>query len=258
MLKLYILRQARSVPRYWLEQLVTSALSWVPTLLGIGLRALCYRLILSMEGVVAIEPGVRLRYASEIALGRGTYLDQGVYIHATPGGVRIGRDCFVMHHAELHVYNFRDLPHAFISIGDRSLVGEFCVLRGQGGISIGDDVYLAPLVQVLAINHTFDDPGRPISQQPISARGIVIEDGCWIGGGAIILDGVRVGRNSVVGAGAVVTRDVAPYTVVAGNPARTIRTLAAPAASGAAPSRAAVETVIQGSRAVQSPVILER
>jgi acetyltransferase-like isoleucine patch superfamily enzyme len=125
------------------------------------------------------------------------------------------------------VYNFRDLPHAGITIGARSLIGESCVLRGQGGITIGDDVFLAPLVQILAVNHVYQDTTRPISHQGITAQGIAIEDGAWIGGGAIVLDGVRIGRNAVVGAGAVVTRDVPPCTLAAGNPARVVRDLRA-------------------------------
>jgi len=195
----------------------------VPGLVGIALRALFYRLILRMEGVAAIEAGVRLRFAGHIRLGRGVFIDEGVYIHACPGGVTIGAGTFVMHHAVLHVYNFRDLPHAGIRIGRDSLIGEFNVLRGQGGITVGDRVYFAPLVQVLAVNHVYDDPTRPFIEQGITAQGIVIEDDVWVGAGAIILDGVQIGRGAVVGAGAVVADDVPAHTVVAGVPGRVVR-----------------------------------
>lgn len=225
LLQLYIARQAASLALYIREQLVQAVCGWVPSILGIGLRALAYRSILRMDGMAAIENRVRLAFASNIRLGRGAYLDHGVYIHATPGGVSIGEGSFVMHNAVLHVYNFRDLPHAHITIGARSLIGEGCVLRGQGGITIGDDVYLAPLVQLLAVDHDYRDLEVPISQQPIVCRGITIEDDVWIGGGAIVVDGVRIGRHSVVAAGAVVTRDVAPFSVVGGVPARVIKTL---------------------------------
>lgn len=226
-LRLYLSRQADSPSRYIWEQIVQSLAGWVPSILGVGLRAALYRAILQMRGAAAIEDGVRIRFANNVRLGRGVYLDHGVYLHACPGGISIGDETFVMKNAILHVYNFRDLPHAGIMIGARSLVGESCVLRGQGGITIGDDVYLAPLVQVLAVNHVYHDPSRPISHQGITAEGIVIEDGAWIGAGAIILDGVRVGRNAVVGAGAVVTRDVPPHSVAVGNPARVVRNLCA-------------------------------
>jgi acetyltransferase-like isoleucine patch superfamily enzyme len=224
-LKLYLSRQAASPFRYCLEQGLTALLGWVPGIVGIGLRAVGYRLILRMQGLAAIERGVRLRFASLIRLGKGVYLDEGTYLHACPGGIQIGENTMIMHHAELHVYNFRDLPRAGIRIGRDSLIGEFNVLRGQGGIHIGDRVYTSPLVQMVAVNHCFSDPARPFLEQGITAQGITIEDDVWIGAGAIIVDGVHISRGAVVAAGAVVTRDVPAHTVVAGVPARSVRVI---------------------------------
>jgi acetyltransferase-like isoleucine patch superfamily enzyme len=224
-LRLYLSRQASSLSRYIGEQVVQSICGWIPGLIGIGLRALVYRTLMHIDGIVAIEDGVRIRFADNVRLGRGVYLDHGVYLHACPGGITIGDESMVMKNAILHVYNFRNLPHSHITVGRRSLIGEGCILRGQGGITIGDDVYLGTLVQILAVNHVFYDTTRPISMQGITAQGISIGDGSWIGSGAIILDGVRIGRNVVVGAGAVVTRDVPDYCIAVGNPARVIRNL---------------------------------
>jgi len=224
-LQLYLSRQASAPARYVVEQIVQAAIGWVPSILGVGMRAIAYRSILGMDGMAAIEDGVRIRFASNVKLGRGAYLDHGVYLHACPGGISIGSESLVMKNAILHVYNFRDLPHAGIRIGARSLIGESCILRGQGGIVIGDDVYFGTLVQALAVNHVFADTSKPISHQGITAQGIEVADGAWVGSGAILLDGVRVGRNAVVGAGAVVNRDVPDYCVAVGNPARVVRNL---------------------------------
>jgi len=224
-IRLYLSRQASGTSRYVCEQLVLSVFGWIPTILGVGLRSVFYRLIMHLRGIVAIEKGVRIRFADRIRLGRGVYLDEGVYLHACPGGIEIGEDTLVMHHAELHVYNFRDLPHAGIKIGQHSLIGEFNVLRGQGGIQVGDRVYTSPFVQLAAVNHVFTDPTRPFVEQGITAQGIVIEDDVWIGAGAIIADGVHVGIGAVVAAGAVVTHDVPAHTVVAGIPAKVLRTI---------------------------------
>jgi acetyltransferase-like isoleucine patch superfamily enzyme len=221
--RLYLRRQAEGLGRYVLEQMLQALLGWMPTILGIGLRALAYRLMLRMDGWAAIENGVRLRFANHIRLGPGAYLDQGVYVHACPRGVEIGARTLVMHGAILHVYNFRDLPRGGIRIGEDSLVGEYTVIRGQGGVSIGDRVYTSPLVQIVAVNHVFDDPARSFTGQGITAEGIVIEDDVWIGSGAVICDGVRVGRGAVVAAGAVVTEDVPAHVVAAGVPARVVR-----------------------------------
>lgn len=221
--RLYLSRQADSIGRYAWEQVIQAAAGWIPGIVGIGVRALVYRLMLKMEGLAAIESGTRLRFASRIRLGQGCYIDQGVYIHACPGGVTIGPRTFVMHGSVLHVYNFRGLPRAGITIGADCLIGEMNVIRGQGGVTIGDRVYTSPLAQIIAVNHVFDDPARPFVEQGITAEGIVIEDDVWIGAGAVITDGVTVGRGAVVAAGAVVTRDVAPRTLVGGVPARLLR-----------------------------------
>jgi acetyltransferase-like isoleucine patch superfamily enzyme len=196
---------------------------WIPTIIGIGLRGIIYRLIMKMNGWAAIENGVRLRYADHIRLGHGVYLDQLTYLHACPDGISIDSNSIIMHGAVLHVYNFRDLPHAGIQIGKESLIGEYSVIRGQGGVKIGDRVYTSPYCQIIAVNHVFDDPDRPFIEQGITAEGILIEDDVWIGAGAIITDGVQIGKGAVVAAGAVVTEDVPAHTIVGGVPARIIR-----------------------------------
>lgn len=222
-ISLYLNRQADGIWRYVLEQTVFLLVGWIPTIVGVAIRAIVYRIILSTDGLVAIENGVRLRFASNITIGKGAYVDRGTYLHACPNGIKIGANTIIMHGAVLHVYNFRDLPHSGIEIGHDSLIGEFTVVRGQGGVVIGDRVYTSPFTQIIAVNHVFDDPDRPIIEQGITAEGIVIEDDAWLGSGAIVTDGVRIGRGAVVAAGAVVTEDVAPHTVVGGVPARAIR-----------------------------------
>jgi acetyltransferase-like isoleucine patch superfamily enzyme len=136
-----------------------------------------------------------------------------------------------MHGAILHVYNFRGIPQSHITIGKDCLIGEYSVIRGQGGVSIGDRVYTSPFTQILAVNHIYDDPDLPFTQQGITAEGITIEDDVWLGASAIITDGVRIGKGAVVAAGAVVTKDVEPHTVVAGVPARMIKKIEKPLSS---------------------------
>jgi acetyltransferase-like isoleucine patch superfamily enzyme len=225
--RVYLSRQATSPQRYALEQALQALVGWVPSVIGIGLRAALYRSMLRMDGWAAIERHVRLRFASEIHLGRGCYVDENVYIHACPGGVEIGPGSLVMHGAVLHVYNFRHLPHAGIRIGRDCLVGEYTVIRGQGGVTIGDRVYTSPMTQIIAVNHVFDDPARSFVGQGITAEGICIEEDVWLGAAVVVTDGVRIGRGAVVAAGAVVTDDVPPHTVVAGVPARVIREVGA-------------------------------
>jgi acetyltransferase-like isoleucine patch superfamily enzyme len=220
---LYLGRQAEGLLHYILEQLLFFLIGWIPTIIGIGIRGILYRLILQMNGWAAIENGVRLRYANKITLENGVYLDYGTYLHACPGGIKVGTGTIVMHGAVLHVYNFRNLPNAFIHIGRNCLVGEYTVIRGQGGVTIGDRVYTSPLTQIIAVNHVFDDPEKPFIEQGITAEGITIDDDVWIGSGAIITDGVHIGKGAVVAAGAVVVNDVPAHSVVGGVPARILR-----------------------------------
>jgi len=222
-LRYYVNGQAGSISHYVSQGLILSLFSRLPGLPGIAARTFAYRLIMKLDGYAAIEANARLRCTHNIRLGRNVFLDRGVYLHACPAGIEIGADTFIMHHAELHVFNFRDLPHAFIKIGRRCFVGEFTLIRGQGGVVIGDAVLIAPGVQILAVNHNYGLIGIPIMDQGITAKGITIKDGAWLGGGAVILDGVTIGEGAVIGANAVVTKDVPAHSVVVGSPARVIK-----------------------------------
>lgn len=218
----YLQGQAPGIGDYLLQGVLTTLLGGIPGPVGIAMRGVAYRLILRSEGFPAIERCVRLRHARNLRLGASVFLDQGVYIHACPQGIEIGAETCVMHNAELHVFNFRKLPHAFIKVGRGCFIGESVVIRGQGGVTIGDYVLLAPMAKILAVNHNFADSARPVIDQGIVGKGIVIEDGAWIGAGAAILDGVRIGRGAVIGANAVVTSDIPPHAVAVGVPARPI------------------------------------
>ena len=222
-LRYYIAGQSTSLGAYLVEQALFFSLAWMPSLVGVGLRALAYKLILKSKGLAAIENNVRIAQARNVTLGANVYLDCGVYLHACPQGIHIGDNVFVMHQTELHVYNFRDLPQSGIWIGDNCFIGEFTIVRGQGGVHIGNSVLIAPGAKLLAVNHLFGDVTQPVMAQGIQAKGIIVEDGAWIGGGGVVLDGVRVGQGAVVGAGAVVTREVPPFSVVVGSPARVVK-----------------------------------
>jgi acetyltransferase-like isoleucine patch superfamily enzyme len=224
----YVHTRASSVPRYVWNGVVTSLVGWIPGLPGIAARAIAYRLILraSARGFAAIETRVRLRRPEDITLGARVFVDADVLLEGGPGaGLVIGDDSMVMRGCTLQVYNHRALPHAGITLGRRTFVGEHTLMRGQGGITVGDNVLFGPGVQVLAVNHVTADPNVPIRDQGITAEGIRIEDDCWIGAGAIILDGVEIRRGACIGAGAVVNRSIPPRSLAVGVPARVIRDL---------------------------------
>jgi maltose O-acetyltransferase len=108
-----------------------------------------------------------------------------------------------------------------IRLGARVFVNFGLVALDVASVTIGDDVQIGPGVQLLTATHPLDPELRRAKWE--SARPIVVGDNAWLGGGVVVLAGVTIGRDAVVGAGSVVTRDVADGAVVAGNPARPLR-----------------------------------
>lgn len=107
-----------------------------------------------------------------------------------------------------------------VLIGDYTRIGLHNTVIGP--VTIGSHVNLAQGVVVTALNHNFSDKSLRIDQQGIFTRPVVISDDVWVGANAVILPGVTIGTHAVVAAGAVVTKDVPPHTVVAGVPAKVI------------------------------------
>ncbi len=134
------------------------------------------------------------------------------------------------------------LPFSPFSLGDHSIIEDFstvnngvgAVVIGRhsligignviiGPVTIGDHVIIAQHVTISGLNHGYKDINTPISLQKVTTAHVSVGDACWIGANAVITAGTNIGRHVVVAAGAVVTRDVPPYSVVAGNPARVIK-----------------------------------
>ena len=108
-----------------------------------------------------------------------------------------------------------------ITIGDNSGIGLNC--RVAGPLSIGNDVMMAPNVTIVTQNHKISDLNVPMRLQTAPKKKVVIKDDVWIGTNVIILPGITIGKGSVIGGGAVVTKDVKDYAIVGGNPAKVIR-----------------------------------
>lgn len=118
-----------------------------------------------------------------------------------------------------------------VYIGNRVIIRPNCMFFGEDAdipitIKIEDNVMMGSGVHIYVNNHRFDITNIPaIDQGYYPTKPVVLKNGCWIGANVIILPGVEIGENSVVGAGSVVTKSIMPRTVVAGNPAKLIRTL---------------------------------
>ncbi|MFW6456655.1 MAG: acyltransferase [Planctomycetota bacterium] len=165
-----------------------------------------YRLATRHEHATAapscrISPEARINPRSgEISLGEGCSVAPGAAIQ---GNVRMGNNCSVQAYSILVGYGNRSDP--------------------DGQIWIGDDVRIAPHVMMIAANHQFDDIERPICEQGLNPAPITIENDVWVAGHVTVTAGVHIGEGSVLGAGAVITHDIPPYSIAMGVPAEVVR-----------------------------------
>jgi acetyltransferase-like isoleucine patch superfamily enzyme len=112
-----------------------------------------------------------------------------------------------------------------IRIGKDCGIGQFSFIGASGGVDIGDNVIMGQYVSFHASNHLFEDPGKLIRDQGVTAKGIQIEGDIWIGAKATVLDGSIVRRHSVIAAGAVVSAEFPPSCIIGGVPAKVIKTI---------------------------------
>jgi len=174
-------------------------LRYLPGSIGMFLRRPFYsRMFKNHPQNLHTEADVTFSQVQNSYCGNNVYLCQGCQLHGNEGGV--------------------------IKIGNDSYIGTYsCIHAYHGVIEIGNDVLIAGHVYIHSSNHRFSDPSIPIRLQGNIPNTVRIDDDVWIGANATILPGVHIGKGAVVGGGAVVTKDVMPYTVVAGVPARVIR-----------------------------------
>jgi len=110
-----------------------------------------------------------------------------------------------------------------ISIGKNSSLNQGCNLYGLGGIEIGDNVRIACYTTIYSADHEFSSPDVLVTNQGYKIAKVVIEDDVWIGSSVNINKGVTIGKGAVIGGGSVVTKDIPPYAVAVGNPAKVIK-----------------------------------
>ncbi len=156
------------------------------------------------------------------AVGTNVIFEPGVLVFH-PESIRVGSNVYVGHNAILKGYFQNQMV-----IGDNTWIGQQCFFHSGGGLRIGSRVGIGPGVKIITSYHIEEGPDTPILFSNIEVSEVVIEDDCDVGVGAIILPGVTVGRGSMIGAGAVVTTDVEPFSVMAGVPARLLRKRVAP------------------------------
>ncbi len=159
-------------------------------------------------------------------LGEGTRLAHPQGTVFGERWIEIGACCVIAQQVTLTVGMLPGLdmgPVPLLRLGDGVVLGRGSHVIASQPVTIGDNVYCGPNVYITSDNHSYDDPDEPIGRQWPRCAPVEIGSGSWLGVGAVVLPGTRLGRNVAVAAGAVVRGDVPDHTLVAGAPARVIR-----------------------------------
>jgi acetyltransferase-like isoleucine patch superfamily enzyme len=190
------------------------------------LRGLCIRFrIKSAKGLLLVGKNVRIFYPKYLQVGYNTIIEDGAEINCLSlQGIKLGNRVTIGKYAIIRPSNIYGGPIGEgLTMGDNSNIGPYNYIGCSGKITIGNNVMLAPRVSIYAENHVFDHPEILIRDQGVEKKEVIIEDDCWLAANSIILAGVTIGKGSVVAAGSVVTENVPPYSVVAGVPAKFIK-----------------------------------
>ena len=203
-------------------ELLTGLLGNMPGMLGLGLRQVLYRFLFRELGRgVVIGRGVTIRHPGRIRIGNRVVIEDGVVLDAK--GDR-GEGIILRDGAFLGRGTILSMRGGTIEIAEGANIGSYCRIGTFADTRIGRKVLLAAYVYVVGGGHRSDRTDIPILDQPLEGKGgAEIGDGCWIGAHALVMDGVKIGNDSIIGAHSLVTRDIPPFSVAFGSPARVRR-----------------------------------
>lgn len=189
------------------------------------LRGLLIRLRFSAsKGILLIGKGVTIRQAHYLHVGRNFIAQDHCEINGlSQKGLHFGDKVTIGSYAIIRPTNlYGGEAGVGLKVGNNSSIGPYSYIGCSGYIEIGNNVMMSPRVSIYSENHNFADANIPMIQQGVTRSYVKIEDDCWIAANSVILAGVTIGRGTVVAAGSVVTKDVPPFSIIAGNPARII------------------------------------
>ena len=179
----------------------------------------------SSRGVLLIGKGVTIRQAHYFSVGSNFVAQDHCEINClSQKGITFGDKVTIGSYAIIRPTNlYGGEPGEGLKVGNNSSIGPYSYIGCSGYIEIGHNVMISPRVSIYSENHNFGSLDAPMLEQGVTRSFVRIEDDCWIAANSVILAGVVIGKGSVVAAGSIVTKDVPPYSVVAGNPAAVIK-----------------------------------
>lgn len=176
------------------------------------------------KGVIFLGRNCNIKFKHKIEVGRTLQIGDNVEINGlSKYGIKIGNNVSIHKNTIIECTGVISNLGEGLIIGDNVGIAQNCFIQVRGKVIIGNNVILGPGVSIFSENHNFSCKNKFINEQGVSRKGIVIEDGVWIASGSIILDGVIIGNNSIIAAGSIVNKDVPPYAIVGGVPAKIIK-----------------------------------
>lgn len=209
-----------SLLKFFCQGTLLTLLSNSPTAVGSVLRGYGYKALLGGIGSNCyIEKNIRFNIPRKVFLGDRVIIGESSWFDiADPESeIRIGDDVKIGRYC-----TFRAGPGDIV-INKETNFGAFNFIDAYGDFEIGRYSAIGPHSVIMTYNHLFEDASIPIRFQDLELKKVKIGEGVWLGAHVVVLPGVTIGDGSVVGAGAVVTKDIPPYSVAVGNPAKVIR-----------------------------------
>lgn len=211
-------KSIRNLVKY---ELITTLFSWIPGALGLFLRMRFYPILLGSVGKnVTFGQNVVLRHPHKIKIGDHVVVDDNVVLDAKGQdnqGIIIGNGVFLGRNTILNCKN------GDIILGDNVNMGFNCQIYSASCVKVGKNNLVAAYCYLVGGTHKFDSLEVSPLEQERQSEGIVMEDNLWLGAGAKVLDGVTIGRDSIIGTGAVVNSDIPEYSIAVGIPAKVLK-----------------------------------
>ena len=204
-----------------LFELVMVVSSWVPGALGLFLRSKLYPIVLGAVGRnVVFGANVTIRHPHKITIADHVVIDDNCCLDAKGTdnkGITIGEGVFVGRNTILSCKNGE------IVIDDHANLGFNCEVFSASRVRVGKSVLIAAYTYLVGGDHLYDRIDIPVLEQGRTARGIDVDDNVWLGTHVVITDGSHVGRDAIIGAGAVVVGEIPAFAIATGIPARVVR-----------------------------------
>jgi acetyltransferase-like isoleucine patch superfamily enzyme len=202
-------------------ELIVTATAALPGAFGLWLRSKLYRRLLGRCGrQVTFGANVVLRHPHKIAVGDNVVIDDGCCLDAKGTdnrGIVIGNNVFIGRNTILSCKN------GDILIEDGANLGFNCHVFSASRVRVGRNVLMAAYTYLVGGDHLFERTDVPVLLQGRVSRGIEVDDNVWLGAHVVVADGTRIGRDAIVGAGAVVLSDIPEFAIAVGVPARVVR-----------------------------------